>query len=146
MKAARIRGLANDGSPKQTPRTQPLPNPISTFDIGFFELLLISIVGLLVFGPEQFLDAVRTTLHWIKKFRRSVDDVRLEVQRELHNDEILKQLKDSASELEHEIRDVAAPVTEKMAAIEQEVQAEIQPSSDSGTNANKPVESRVDPS
>ncbi|MDA7585822.1 Sec-independent protein translocase protein TatB [Luminiphilus sp.] len=116
------------------------------FDIGFFELLLISIVGLLVFGPEQFLDAVRTTLHWIKKFRRSVDDVRLEVQRELHNDEILKQLKDSASELEHEIRDVAAPVTEKMAAIEQEVQAEIQPSSDSGTNANKPVESRVDPS
>ena len=116
------------------------------FDIGFFELLLISIVGLLVFGPEQFLDAVRTTLHWIKKFRRSVDDVRLEVQRELHNDEILKQLKDSASELEHEIRDVAAPVTEKMAAIEQEVQAEIQPSLDSGTTANKPGESRVDPS
>ncbi len=116
------------------------------FDIGFFELLLISIVGLLVFGPEQFLDAVRTTLHWIKKFRRSVDDVRLEVQRELHNDEILKQLKDSASELEHEIRDVAAPVTEKMNALEQEVQAEIQPSADNGTIVSKPGESRVEPS
>lgn len=116
------------------------------FDIGFFELLLISIVGLLVFGPEQFLDAVRTTLHWIKKFRRSVDDVRLEVQRELHNDEILKQLKDSASELEHEIRDVAAPVTEKMAALEQEVQAEMQPSADSDSTASKPVEPRAEQS
>ena len=116
------------------------------FDIGFFELLLISIVGLLVFGPEQFLDAVRTTLHWIKKFRRSVDDVRLEVQRELHNDEILKQLKDSASELEHEIRDVAAPVTEKMAALEQEVQAEMQPSADSDATTSKPVERRAEQS
>ncbi len=114
------------------------------FDIGFFELLLISIVGLLVFGPEQFLDAVRTTLHWVKKFRRSVDDVRLEVQRELHNDEILKQLKDSASELEHEIRDVTGPVTEKIAALEQEVQAETIPIEDTEGSDNKPLESRVD--
>ena len=113
------------------------------FDIGFFELLLISIVGLLVFGPEQFLDAVRTTLHWVKKFRRSVDDVRLEVQRELHNDEILKQLKDSASELEHEIRDVTAPVTEKIAALEQEVQAEATPDEDAESTDKKPQESRV---
>jgi sec-independent protein translocase protein TatB len=113
------------------------------FDIGFFELLLISVVGLLVFGPEQFLDAVRTTLHWVKKFRRSVDDVRLEVQRELHNDEILKQLKDSASELEHEIRDVTAPVTEKIAALEQEVQADIIPNEDAESTDKKPLESRV---
>ena len=113
------------------------------FDIGFFELLLISIVGLLVFGPEQFLDAVRTTLHWVKKFRRSMDDVRLEVQRELHNDEILKQLKDSASELEHEIRDVTAPVTEKIAALEQEAQAETIPNEDAESTDKKPLESRV---
>ena len=114
------------------------------FDIGFFELLLISIVGLLVFGPEQFLDAVRTTLQWVKKFRRSVDDVRLEVQRELHNDEILKQLKDSASELEHEIRDVAAPVTQKIAALEQEVQAQSSMATDTEVAEVSPVESKVE--
>lgn len=114
------------------------------FDIGFFELLLISIVGLLVFGPEQFLDAVRTTLHWVKKFRRSVDDVRLEVQRELHNDEILKQIKDSASELENEMRDVAAPVTKKIAALEHEVQAEIHPTTDTEVTASKPLESKAE--
>ena len=114
------------------------------FDIGFFELLLISIVGLLVFGPEQFLDAVRTTLHWVKKFRRSVDDVRLEVQRELHNDEILKQLKDSASELEHEIRDVAAPVTQKISALEQEVRAQSSMATDTEIAEDKPVESKVE--
>ena len=93
------------------------------FDIGFFEILLISVVGLLVFGPEQFLDAVRTTLRWVRKIRRSFDDVRMEVQRELHNDEVMQQLKDSASELEQEIREVAAPVAEGMADIERETRA-----------------------
>jgi len=93
------------------------------FDIGFFELLLISVVGLLVFGPEQFLDAVRTTLRWVRKLRRSFDDVRLEVQRELHNDEVMKQLKDSAAELEHELRDATAPISEQMAAIERDARA-----------------------
>ena len=88
------------------------------FDIGFFELLLISVVGLLVFGPEQFLDAVHTTLRWTRKLRRSFDDVRRDVQRELHNDEVMKQLKDSASELEQEIRDAAAPVGESLTDIE----------------------------
>ena len=87
------------------------------FDIGFFELLLISVVGLLVFGPEQFLDAVRTTLRWVRKLRRSFDDVRMEVQRELHNDEVMKQLKDSAAELEHEIRDATTPISDQMAAL-----------------------------
>jgi sec-independent protein translocase protein TatB len=113
------------------------------FDIGFFELLLISIVGLLVFGPEQFLDAVRTTLHWVKKFRRSIDDVRLEVQRELHNDEVLKQLKNSATDLEQEIRDVAAPVTQQMTALKQEVQLEAPTQDDiedTGLAEHKPLE------
>jgi Sec-independent protein translocase protein TatA len=83
-------------------------------------------------------------LHWVKKFRRSVDDVRLEVQRELHNDEILKQLKDSASELEHEIRDVAAPVTQKIAALEQEVQAQSSMATDTEVAKVSPVESKVE--
>jgi len=95
------------------------------FDIGFFELLLISVVGLLVFGPEQFLDAVRTTLHWVKKIRRSFDDVRMEVQRELHNDEVMKQLKDSAADLEQELREVAAPVNEKLESIEREARTTV---------------------
>ena len=109
------------------------------FDIGFFELLLISVVGLLVFGPEQFLDAVRTTLRWVRKIRRSFDDVRMEVQRELHNDEVMQKLKDSASDLEQEIREVAAPVTEGIAEVERETRAAVdspQPSAQGTSSAS----------
>ena len=58
------------------------------FDIGFAELLLIGVVGLLVVGPEQLPGAVRTVLAWVNRFRRSFDQIRTEVRRELHNDEI----------------------------------------------------------
>ena len=62
------------------------------FDIGFAELLLIAVVGLLVVGPEQLPDAVRTILAWVNRFRRSFDQIRTEVQRDLHNDKIMQEL------------------------------------------------------
>jgi len=74
------------------------------FDIGFAELLLIGVVGLLVIGPEQLPGAVRTTLAWVNRFRRSFDQIRTEVRRELHNDEILQNLKTESQALEQQIK------------------------------------------
>lgn len=93
------------------------------FDIGFFELLLISVVGLLVFGPDQFLDAVRITTRWIKRIRRSFDEVRTDIQRELHNDEVMRELKASASDLEKQVHDLTAPVKEQFHQAERAVQS-----------------------
>ena len=74
------------------------------FDIGFAELLLIGVVGLLVIGPEQLPGAVRTTLAWVNRFLRSFDQIRTEVRRELHNDEILQNLKTESEALEQQIK------------------------------------------
>jgi len=41
------------------------------FDIGFAELLLIGVVGLLVLGPERLPGAVRTVSLWVGRLRRS---------------------------------------------------------------------------
>ena len=94
------------------------------FDIGFFELLLISVVGLLVFGPEQFLDAVRVTTRWVKRIRRSFDEVRTDIQRELHNDEVMRELKTSANDLEKQVKDLTAPVKEQLHQVETAVQSQ----------------------
>lgn len=93
------------------------------FDIGFFELLLISVVGLLVFGPDQFLDAVRMTTRWIKRIRRSFDEVRTDIQRELHNDEVMRELKASANDLEKQVKELTAPVKEQLHQAERAVQS-----------------------
>ena len=86
------------------------------FDIGFAELLLIGVVGLLVVGPEQLPGAVRTVLAWVNRFRRSFDQIRTEIRRELHNDEIMQELKAESQQLKQQVRETTQ-------SVEQEIQA-----------------------
>lgn len=66
------------------------------FDIGFAELLLVSIVGLLVLGPERLPVAIRTISLWLGKFRRSFNSIRSEIERELNTDEIKREIHNDA--------------------------------------------------
>lgn len=91
------------------------------FDIGFAELVLIFIVGLLVLGPERLPKAIRTLSLWLGRLRRSFTAIRDEIEREigaddikrqLHNESIMSNLKetgdsvkDSFKSVENEFRD-----------------------------------------
>ena len=66
------------------------------FDIGFAELLLVSIVGLLILGPERLPGAIRTGSLWLRKFRRSFNDIRAEIEREINTEEIKKEIHNNA--------------------------------------------------
>lgn len=73
------------------------------FDIGFAEILLVGVVGLLVIGPERLPGAIRTTSAWVSRFRRGFDEVRAEVQRELHNDAVMRELKESSDSIKRDL-------------------------------------------
>jgi sec-independent protein translocase protein TatB len=62
------------------------------FDIGFPELLLVSVVALLVLGPERLPEALRTLGLWLGRMRRSFNSVKTEIEREIGMDEIRRQL------------------------------------------------------
>lgn len=62
------------------------------FDIGFFELLVIAIVGLVVVGPERLPEAARAVGLWIGRLKRSLRDTRGELERQLGADDIRRQL------------------------------------------------------
>jgi len=96
------------------------------FDIGFAELLLIGIVGLLVIGPERLPGAIRTTMVWVNRFRRSFNEVKAEVERELHNDAVMRELRDNAKQLGQELNDVSAPVREPLAQAQSELQRSLE--------------------
>ena len=76
------------------------------FDIGFAELVLIAVIGLLVIGPEQLPDTIRTLSAWLNKIRRSYNDIRMEVQQELHNESILKELRDTGKHKKNESEEI----------------------------------------
>lgn len=53
------------------------------FDIGFWELILIGIVGLLVVGPDRLPGFAREAGRWLRRIRRLTSEARRELQREL---------------------------------------------------------------
>lgn len=58
------------------------------FDVGFFELLLIGVVALLVVGPERLPKVARTAGMWLGRGRRFITNVKDDIDREIKADEL----------------------------------------------------------
>ncbi|MBA1188408.1 Sec-independent protein translocase subunit TatB [Pseudomonas entomophila] len=80
------------------------------FGISFSELLLVSLVALLVLGPERLPGAARTAGLWIGRLKRSFNSIRQEVEREIGADDIRRQLhNEHIVSLEQEARRILNP-------------------------------------
>ena len=66
------------------------------FDIGFLELAIIAVVGLIVIGPERLPEVARTVGKWVGRFRRFVSSVKADINRELRQEELRKALERDA--------------------------------------------------
>lgn len=84
------------------------------FDIGFFELLVVAVVGLLVIGPERLPETIRTLSLWIGRIKRSILSTKAEleqqlgtddIRRQLHNETIMRELNASREEIQRVLRD-----------------------------------------
>jgi sec-independent protein translocase protein TatB len=63
------------------------------FDIGFWELILISIIGLVILGPDRLPIAVHTVRNWITGARKFSDTVKSELTEELRVHQLHENLK-----------------------------------------------------
>jgi sec-independent protein translocase protein TatB len=95
------------------------------FEIGFWELVVIGVVALIVVGPEQLPGLARKAGLWLGKARRMVAEVKADVDRELHLEELkqslrqqtgLKEVQDLADrvktarrEFEDDLKDLGPP-------------------------------------
>ncbi|HBA35929.1 MAG TPA: twin-arginine translocase subunit TatB [Gammaproteobacteria bacterium] len=70
------------------------------FDIGFWELLLISIVALLVIGPSRLPEVARTVGLWVGRAQRMVQSVKSDIQRELENEHLKNVLEEQKKEID----------------------------------------------
>lgn len=62
------------------------------FDMGFFELVVIALVGLFVIGPERLPTTIRTIALWVGRIKRSLLETRREIEQQLGTDEIRREL------------------------------------------------------
>ena len=69
-------------------------------DIGFAELLVVSAVALFVVGPERLPSAIRAISLWLGRVRRGFEEIKADVSRELHNEEVMRALRESRDEVQ----------------------------------------------
>ena len=90
------------------------------FDVGFWELVIIGLVALLVVGPERLPKLARTLGLWLGKGRRFLGSVKADIDRELRAEELKRVLDQQArsNPLEEIVEDTraAARDLEKSAA------------------------------
>ena len=101
------------------------------FDIGFFELVLISVIALMVLGPERLPGAIRTVTLWLGRLRRSFNTIKQDIEREigadeirrqLRNEEIMERFRHTQSQVKNTISDVQKKTEEFKKNIELESQ------------------------
>ena len=64
------------------------------FDVGFWELIIIAVVALLVIGPERLPALARTAGKWVARARRFLGTVKSDIERELKADELRRILEE----------------------------------------------------
>lgn len=69
------------------------------FDIGFLELLIVSVIALLVLGPERLPIAARKAGQWVSKARRMVSQFSREIDRQIEAEELRAELKKQGESL-----------------------------------------------
>lgn len=69
------------------------------FDVGFSELLLIAVIGLLVLGPQRLPKAARMAGLWLRRARASWLSVKAELERELADEELQRTLRSATDSL-----------------------------------------------
>ena len=110
------------------------------FDISFAEIFLISVIALLILGPQRLPEVLRTLGLWMGRMRRVYNNVRQEIDREvgmddirrqLHNEQITAELKNVEAEAKAFKRDISNSVAEAAREGESETQTgPTQPSPD----------------
>lgn len=107
------------------------------FDIGFSELVLIFIIGLVVLGPKRLPIAIRTVMGWVRTIRGLATNVQNELAQELKLQELQESIKKAESlnlsslspELEKTVTDLKQSA-EKMKSELASAKGEIQSLSD----------------
>lgn len=77
------------------------------FDIGFIEIMIISMVALIVIGPERLPHVARTVGHLLGRLRRYVSSVKNDIQNEIRLDELRNMhasLKETTDSIESSVR------------------------------------------
>ena len=108
------------------------------FDIGFSELIIISLIALIVIGPKRLPGVARTLGHFAGRLRRYVDDVKADISREMELDELRRmqrEMQGAARDFEQTMKSAASDVATGVRSVENELNSAATPAAEPATAA-----------
>lgn len=85
------------------------------FDIGFWELTVIAVIGLIVLGPERLPVVARTLGTWVGRAKGYVRGLTSELEREVNVDDIRSQVRRTREQIESDTRSTVSSIREPLA-------------------------------
>jgi sec-independent protein translocase protein TatB len=101
------------------------------FDVGFTELFLLALIGLLVLGPERLPGVARTIGGFVRKARVSWTSLRNTIESELAEADISEPLKQASDQFKQIGKDLS-DVPDFMADKDKPVESATQPQAEAG--------------
>ncbi|MDJ0653056.1 MAG: Sec-independent protein translocase protein TatB [Xanthomonadales bacterium] len=115
------------------------------FDIGFWEISLLGLIGLMVLGPERLPAVARVVGGYLRKARRTWANVRSEIEEELAASEIRDAVRKPMEEVQEAMRQPIDDLNDLHRAGQERINlAEDEPqSTDAGSSAESGPESKT---
>lgn len=110
------------------------------FDIGFSELVLLMVVGLVVLGPKRLPVAIRTVMSWMKTIRGLAANVQNELKQELKLQELQDSIKKAESLNLQTLSPELSKTVEELKAQADKMKAELE---DKAAQAGTTVEEQI---
>lgn len=110
------------------------------FDIGFSELVLLMVVGLVVLGPKRLPVAIRTVMGWVKTIRGLAANVQNELKQELKLQELQDSIKKAESLNLQTLSPELSKTVEELKAQADKMKAELE---DKAAQAGTTVEDQI---
>jgi len=93
------------------------------FDIGFSELVVVSLIALIVLGPKRLPEVARTAGRWMGQLRRFISDVKQDIDREIHSKDLaeLRKLKEELNDTRQMMQNTSGELVKGFAEISPEL-------------------------
>lgn len=95
------------------------------FDIGFWEILIILVVALLVVGPDRLPGLAREVGTWVRKIRGFVTSVRSDIEQEFQTEELRKLLNEQNKEID-QLKNLMKDTEEALRSTDESLRSEVE--------------------
>lgn len=108
------------------------------FDIGFWELAVLGVIGLIVLGPERLPVVARTLGRWVGRARHYVNALTTELENEVAADDIRSEVRRARERIESETREFRADAERATRPLMEPIEGESEtpPDSDESDNSS----------